>query len=78
MNPEEAAKASIRNKGACIESHHCGCYYCLNTFDPKKIEIWLPDAATATAVCPECGIDSVLPNSPTQDDLIACHERWFQ
>jgi len=45
----------------------CGCFYCLRIFDPAEIEEWLIDANPidrgGTAICPHCGIDSVIGES---------------
>jgi hypothetical protein len=37
----------------------CGCYYCLRTYSPKEIREWVD--GQETALCPKCGIDSVVP-----------------
>lgn len=57
----------------------CGCFYCRKIFTPDKITVWLNDESTA--MCPYCGIDSVLPEVPLytlNDELLAqMHEYWF-
>lgn len=57
----------------------CGCFYCLRIFDPKEI-IW-EDEEDHTAMCPYCGIDSVIPESATlpitKAFLKKMHEFWF-
>ena len=57
----------------------CGCFYCLRIFDPKEI-VW-EDDLDQTAMCPYCGIDSVLPESATlpitKPFLKKMHEFWF-
>ena len=62
-------------KGAQV----CGCFYCLRIFDPKEI-VW-EDESDQTAMCPYCGIDSVLPESAvfpiTKAFLKKMHEFWF-
>ena len=37
----------------------CGCYYCLSTFFYTEIDSWADKQLTA--LCPICGIDSVIP-----------------
>ena len=54
-----AHKHSIRNREEIQRSVVCGCFYCLETYPPSKIEDWL-DEDHGTALCPECGIDSVI------------------
>ena len=57
----------------------CGCFYCLRIFDPKEI-VW-EEEEDHTALCPYCGIDSVLPESAslpiTKAFLKKMHEFWF-
>lgn len=55
---EQASKHSIYNKRKLERSTKCGCYHCLEVFDPKEITSWIDDGRTA--LCPYCNIDSVL------------------
>jgi hypothetical protein len=49
----------------------CGCFYCGVNFPSTEIDFWIgaPDGGLdngengTTALCPRCGIDSVLPDS---------------
>ena len=47
----------------------CGCFCCLKIFSASEIVEWIdepedcPRGAGKTAVCPNCGIDTVLPES---------------
>ena len=63
----------------------CGCFYCKRIFDPAEIQEWIffdesPDER-GTALCPYCGIDSIIGESSgypiTQDFLDAMHKHWF-
>ena len=54
-----AHEFSINNRERLLRDQKCGCFYCLRIFEPSRIEEWLDDAS-GTAVCPYCGIDSVL------------------
>jgi len=60
---EKAHKFSFENKEALLKDKVCGCFYCLEIFNPKEIEIWLHDKNGETAVCPYCGIDAVIGES---------------
>jgi len=40
------------------DSDVCGCFYCFEVFPPSEIEDWTDD--DDTALCPKCGIDSVI------------------
>ena len=58
-----------------------GCFYCRSTFAPEDIKEWIDKEQTA--LCPLCGIDSVLPDSVELSDnwsrlLDAMHDYWFQ
>ena len=62
----------------------CGCFYCLKIFSPKEIKIWLQDEhgdPLGTAICPYCGIDSVIGESSgfsiTQEFLRRMERYWF-
>lgn len=51
--------ASSRHKKQLEHAEKCGCFYCLKTFPVTEIEEWIDDGETA--LCPKCGIDSVVP-----------------
>lgn len=61
-----------------------GCFYCQRTFSTNAIADWVDEdnAAGATALCPHCGIDSVIPelaDYPLTPDLLASmHAYWFE
>ncbi len=72
---------------AILESKVCGCFYCLSIFPPNKITEWIeedkdcPRGVGKTAVCPNCDIDSVLPDDIghkiTLDLLEKMQEEFF-
>ena len=39
-------------------SDQCGCYFCFRIFKTATIKLWID--ADQTALCPHCGIDSVV------------------
>lgn len=59
-------KWSNNNRAALEASTEAGCFYCLEIYKPKQVKDWClvnnintnPDCA----ICPYCGIDSVLPS----------------
>jgi hypothetical protein len=68
----------------------CGCFYCLATFLPSEIEDWvdwpeeedeLPEPRGTSALCPRCGIDSVIGSASgfpiTEAFLSDMHSHWF-
>jgi hypothetical protein len=55
-----------------------GCFYCVTVFDVQEIDEWIDGGQTA--LCPHCGIDSVLPVIDGQPDVVflwARHRYWF-
>lgn len=55
-----AHKYSSNHRSSIIEDKQCGCFYCLEIFSPTEIFSWIDDAEDDTALCPYCGIDSVI------------------
>jgi hypothetical protein len=39
-------------------SDGCGCFYCFTTFPTSEIKTWVD--GNRTAICPNCGMDSVI------------------
>ena len=62
MTKEDLIKAhsfSANHKKLLKKDKKCGCFYCLRVFEPKEIKDWIRDPG-GTAMCPYCGIDSVI------------------
>ena len=77
-----AHDAASNHEAAVSRSDVCACFYCLKTFPPTAIAEWVEEPKGGrTAVCPFCGIDSVLGSasgfSLTQQFLEAMCEHWF-
>jgi hypothetical protein len=75
---EHAHRASIQHRAAILASRACACFHCLARFTPAEIDAWTDDGSTA--LCPRCGIDSVLGDgSVSLDDalVLAMQQRWF-
>ncbi len=51
-------KRSTNNKEEIIQSTKCACFCCLLIFLPSDIFKWIDNEQTA--ICPNCGVDSVL------------------
>lgn len=56
-------KLSINNKRIIEVSKNCGCFHCLKIFNSSEIKKWVIDSKDYTAICPYCGIDSVIGDS---------------
>lgn len=78
---KQAHKLSSKHGQAVKASKQCGCFFCLSTFDPKHIYEWIDSGDTA--LCPVCGIDSVLPENDlceatNLEFLTEMKEYWFR
>ena len=70
------------HRDAVERSTLCGCFHCLQTFAPSEIVEWWDDGPglrPATALCPRCGIDAVLPDKVVTIDpaLLAEMQRAY-
>jgi hypothetical protein len=86
-----AHKCSSNHRAEILSSERCGCFHCLATFKPGSIEEWVdwpletPEgqecAFGTTAMCPMCGIDSVIGSASgypiTNDFLAQMKKHWF-
>ncbi len=75
---------SSNHKPELTKDKLCGCFYCLRIFDPIEIAEWLDSEngdPRGTALCPYCGIDSVIGESSgypiTVDFLKKMRDYWF-
>ena len=79
VDVKEAHRHSIRHRDELRDSEVCGCFYCLEIFDYKNIEDWTDDGDTA--LCPSCGIDSVIGAAsgyPIDSEFLsAMKKQWF-
>lgn len=82
----EAHKFSNNHMEALQKDKVCGCFYCLKIFSPGEIDEWIiddnPCDKGGTAICPYCGIDSVIGESSgypiTEDFLRRMEHYWFE
>ena len=70
----------MQNRKALEQSEFCACFYCLESFSPTEITEWT-DSNDSTAMCPKCGIDSVLGSAQgfklDQEFLSKMNKKWF-
>ena len=60
-------------------SDECVCVYCLMRFTPGEIVEWTDNKMTA--ICPHCGVDSVISKNSyeyTEEDLRRWHQFGFE
>ena len=80
---------SSNNRELLAKSDLAGCFYCRNIFPAREIQDWVDGKQVesgelddgVTALCPRCGIDSVLPAAAPitlNENLLAeMHDHWF-
>ncbi|HEX5958898.1 MAG TPA: cytoplasmic protein [Hyphomicrobiaceae bacterium] len=70
----------IRHRAEIDASETCGCFYCASTFSREEIKRRIGDEGTA--LCPRCGIDSVVGDASgyevSKPFLSQMHSAWFQ
>ncbi len=62
----DAHKYSSNHMRQLKKDKVCGCFYCLKVFSPNDIKMWIRGESgdkLGTAICPYCGIDSVIGES---------------
>jgi hypothetical protein len=83
---ERAHDHSSRHRTEILSSDLCGCFYCRRIFPPSAITEWTdegdePQLRQVTALCPRCGIDSVIGSEsayPITPDFLSRMKRyWF-
>jgi hypothetical protein len=78
-----AHRHSIRHREEVLASERCGCFYCCAAFPPSEIKVWTDEweGVGQTALCPHCGIDSVIGSESgcaiTPGFLAAMKAHWF-
>jgi hypothetical protein len=79
----KAHQHSSRHRDEILGSDICGCFYCIRTFPPAEVTKWcdFQNGIGATALCPHCGIDSVIGSlsgyAITADFLRQMQRHWF-
>lgn len=78
MDIETFSKLSFKNGEAILKAEKCSCYYCLRVFDTKEVKLFVPErTGKATAICPHCDIDALIPGEVPKETLEAANDRWF-
>jgi hypothetical protein len=80
MDVVAAHTYSSRHRAQIESSDICACFYCLSMFPPGQIVEWVDDEDTA--ICPRCGIDSVIGSESgvplTPAFLKQMKHHWFE
>ena len=76
-----AHRHCMNNRAELGASDLCGCFFCRQLYRPQTIVKWV-DRDGNTALCPFCGIDSVIGSASgypmTPEFLSAMYDRWFK
>lgn len=74
-----AHKHSTKHRAEIEASSRCACFFCFRTFPSSEIKAWID--GMQTALCPRCGVDSVLGSASEHrlDDafLRGMHQHFF-
>ncbi len=74
-----AKEHTSRHRAELNASTRCGCFFCFRTFAATDVKAWI-DTDT-TALCPHCGVDSVLGDasghSISDGFLRRMHQHYF-
>ena len=57
---QSAHNHCFQNRDEILKSEACACFYCLSILKPEEIQAWVNDHNGKTALCPNCGIDSLI------------------
>jgi hypothetical protein len=80
MDVIQAHKHCTAHRAVVESSDLCGCFYCLGVFKPSEIAKWVD--SENTALCPKCGIDSVIGSQSevplTPEFLGQMRHHWFE
>ena len=75
----EAHAYSVNHRAELEKDDKCGCFFCLTIFSPREIKKWVD--SHKTAICPYCGIDSIIGESSgfpiTKEFLEKMQKHWF-
>lgn len=64
LEPTNYIKAASKNRKAVESSNKCGCYYCFSIYSAKEVNDFIRERdGESTAICPNCQIDSVVPDA---------------
>lgn len=70
---------SSHNRALVEGARQCHCFYCQATVDASEVVDYSDNGQTA--ICPKCGIDSILPDSIEEtlnaDTIAEMNEYWF-
>jgi len=76
MRLDKVSQAAYNNINDLEKVDECGCYHCIRTFSVEEV-VEFTDQGT-TALCPYCGMDSVLPGTVNKVFLEKAYSMYFK
>lgn len=71
---KNAPQLSSNNRAEVEKNKECGCYFCMRIINTKRIKEYTNDGS---AICPVCGVDSLLPGITLAHILSKAADQWF-
>lgn len=79
MNLQDIHTKSVKNKTHILNSKKCGCFNCCNIFESNKVKKFTEEMdGSSTGVCPNCGEDTVLPDSTVKNITVELLNRLYE
>jgi hypothetical protein len=75
IDVSDALKKATRNRSKIKDDTQCGCYQCLSVIPGREIREWTDNSKTA--ICPKCGVDSLIPGMTDETYLKEANAYWF-
>jgi len=66
---------NFKNSNDIMRYAQCGCYFCVEVIEVEEVVEFTDNGETA--LCPKCGIDSLIPNETNLEYLGELCEKWF-
>jgi hypothetical protein len=70
-------KLAFKNKWLIVKAEKCACYYCKTMLEPSEVDYLEEADGKYTAVCPHCGIDSVIDEESVKADGRELNEEFL-
>lgn len=77
---EAYAAHSKDNELEIVASKQCGCYFCRHIFSARQVSDWVEDGKHVSALCPECGMDTVMGDAsgiPLSKEMLKDMNQYF-
>lgn len=79
MRVNDAMRLSFKNKEHLLANGQASCYHCGSWYSASTIKDWIKeDDGSATATCPRCWADCVVPGHVDKASLKEAYEHWFK